>query len=548
MTQNTEEHYTPDEFEKIIRESRKPWTQEEMNSKFRTDRHAGIIYRRQGEDSYIVLLSGNPQEHYSSVKDKVIKACVLTTKESYFNFRSDDGKVFFYSKSDNERGNKRLREALEGHVPVFLMENVSKPRQRKTYKLLGRVRPISNVLMVTEKHGYFPMMLESDYRNAYEEGTLEGYIKGAEELINSIVSAIRSTEDIPEAKGHKIATSDFLAYLINNKLIFDYKTVRRFIISLETRPFVILAGVSGCGKTRLVQAYAEYLSNGKGYKSYELIAVGSNWNENRYLIGYNNILKNEYVETKTVELLRRTYEDPDNLYVLILDEMNLSPVEYYFSDFLSAMESGEKIIVDPITKKDLRFPENLLVIGTVNVDETTRSFSPKVIDRAFVIRFENVDIGRALGEQPVTAPTNEHDIIPITEVSRLADIRGKGAATLLENMTSAGVDMSTFTERLKIIHKGMSNLGSFGYRTVDDIVRYTYISWNHAGCPTNYNPLDDLDSAVLMKVIPKIHGGTEITKSLEYLAGECNELLDSKNRIDDMSERLKIDRYVSFID
>ncbi|WP_265587214.1 McrB family protein [Sphingomicrobium arenosum] len=167
---------------------------------------------------------------------------------------------------------------------------------------------------------------------------------------------------------------------------------KRFIASLAAKPFLILAGLSGSGKTLLGMLASYWLSANS--EQVAVVAVGADWTSKHHLLGYSDALDAEaFVCTPTLELLLRAVDDPANPYFLILDEMNLSHVERYFSDFLSAIESGQPLYLHggETTRNNVPpsvpFPRNLFVIGTINVDETTYTFSPKVLDRANVIEF-----------------------------------------------------------------------------------------------------------------------------------------------------------------
>lgn len=184
--------------------------------------------------------------------------------------------------------------------------------------------------------------------------------------------------------------------------IFRANFAKRYITSLLAKPFVILAGNSGTGKTRIAKQFAEYLEvECHGGKNWALVPVGADWTDNTRVMGFYNPLADEgkgrYEKTEILKLIERANENRDVPFFLILDEMNLSHVERYFADFLSHMETpdlefaldgydgyvneaGEKV-------ETLRYPSNLFVVGTVNIDETTYMFSPKVLDRANVIEF-----------------------------------------------------------------------------------------------------------------------------------------------------------------
>ena len=165
--------------------------------------------------------------------------------------------------------------------------------------------------------------------------------------------------------------------------------LRRYHLSLKTRGFVILSGISGTGKTWLADQYA------KAVKAESLIVpVAPNWASNEDLLGYFNPLTETYQDTPFSQFLRRAaaeYEQKSGIaqtYHLILDEMNLARVEYYFAKFLSAMEIRARdgiATIELAPGESVILPPNLYFIGTVNIDETTHSFADKIYDRAQLI-------------------------------------------------------------------------------------------------------------------------------------------------------------------
>lgn len=189
-------------------------------------------------------------------------------------------------------------------------------------------------------------------------------------------------------------------------LHLSHDLLLRFTAALSAKRFLILSGLAGSGKTKLAQAFARWLTlapeEGQ-LAAYALIPVGADWTGNDNILGYPDGLDaTKYVTRPALDLIQRAAQPENSGYphFLILDEMNLSHVERYFADLLSLIESGEttelyrpgvnvdgetqfRADVEPI----LRLPPNLFIIGTVNVDETTYMFSPKVLDRANVIEF-----------------------------------------------------------------------------------------------------------------------------------------------------------------
>ena len=180
----------------------------------------------------------------------------------------------------------------------------------------------------------------------------------------------------------------------NAGLFITDELILRFVSALLTKPFVILTGLSGSGKTKLAQAFAMWICEDE--TQYCMVPVGADWTNREPLLGFPNALKsNEYVkpENRVLDLIIGANKNENKPYFLILDEMNLSHVERYFADFLSVMESKRKISLHSgptdwnNIPAEIGFPKNLFIIGTVNIDETTYMFSPKVLDRARVIEF-----------------------------------------------------------------------------------------------------------------------------------------------------------------
>src|SRR6266852_7662445 len=189
---------------------------------------------------------------------------------------------------------------------------------------------------------------------------------------------------------------DYIKRYISAKgYYFDDETIDNYHICLKTRPFVILAGLSGTGKSKLSQLYAEAMGHTVQNKRYLRLAVRPSWNDDRYLLGYLNSITGEYVTEPAVDFIMKAEENRENLYFFCLDEMNLAHVEYYFSQFLSTLEednpadrqiplfseavrarldkAGKSVGIAPF----VLVPPNLLFTGTINVDETTQPLSDK---------------------------------------------------------------------------------------------------------------------------------------------------------------------------
>ena len=213
---------------------------------------------------------------------------------------------------------------------------------------------------------------------------------------------------------------------------------RPYIIAIKSKPFLLLAGISGTGKSRIVRELAracweigsdEYKAQKP--KNFAMIQVKPNWHDSSELIGYVSRVSGEpvYVAGDFLKFIAKAWENLDVPHFLCLDEMNLAPVEQYFAEYLSVIESRKnkdgEIVTDAIIEKcaeqwyfdltaklttndDIRtrfmsegitIPKNLIVVGTVNMDETTFSFSRKVLDRAMTIEMNEVDLEGGLDKK-----------------------------------------------------------------------------------------------------------------------------------------------------
>lgn len=341
---------------------------------------------------------------------------------------------------------------------------------------------------------------------------------------------------------YKIQTDDFVesfkACTNSTGLLIEKIFSTRFISSLLTKPFVILTGLSGSGKTKLAQAFAMWMSENK--EQYALVPVGADWTNREPLLGYpNSLVNNHYVkpDTGVLDILLRAYDNyitndkelaKCTPYFLILDEMNLSHVERYFADFLSTMESGDEMklfsgsdryaeldsfgkpIADSKIPNNIELPKNLFIIGTVNIDETTYMFSPKVLDRANTIEFRvtseemerffknnkriDMDALKALGKD------QSPSFMSLAARENISIDRGKHKDTFLsffETLQEAGAE--------------------FGYRTANEMtILVSYLV--HFGMSES----EAYDVAIMQKLLPKLHGSrSKLSKVLPKLIALC---------------------------
>lgn len=501
---------------------------------------------------------------------------------------------------------------------------------------------------------------------------------------------------------------DISNFIIDQGFYYTDEQIYNFYVSLKTKPFVIISGISGSGKSKIANLFADYMEKSYNNKdNYELIPVKPNWTDNRGIFGFHNVLNDTYEITPTLKLFIRALKNPTKPFFLVLDEMNLAKVEYYFSDFLSLLESRrvikpdldkefkkiysklnnislseaiilsaiqlqsnsfkqveefrnteicqwwlkniskgsndtaqfrtelnqgrsgkplndngyradgsrlagkafwskehgksymlkelkdmdedtrkrvekliEAFVLEPIqieqkkiqlhnsltplktsseqqdfsdtlmdlegyfVPKEIEIPLNVFVIGTVNVDETTYMFSPKVLDRSNVIEFNDVDLYGAYGygmlkDTSETLPISARDNIDLKLSIATADITRK----IVEKYGKTFDILNDIFENLKIRNK------HFGYRVFNEISLFVF---NYIGL--NANEIDQksaLDIQIIQKILPKLNGtDDEILKLMEELLeiAKVNGLIRSQSKIERMIMQLRTTGYTTFIE
>jgi 5-methylcytosine-specific restriction endonuclease McrBC GTP-binding regulatory subunit McrB len=312
----------------------------------------------------------------------------------------------------------------------------------------------------------------------------------------------------------------------------------RFAAALGSKRFLILSGLAGSGKTKLAQAFARWLtpvSDEGEQDAYVVVPVGADWTGTDAVLGYPDGLDpKRYVTRPALELIQRAMraEGDGTPHFLILDEMNLSHVERYFADLLSLIESGDstrlyqtehdehgnecfRSEVDPI----LRLPSNLFIIGTVNVDETTYMFSPKVLDRANVIEFRvDRDDMRDFLKKPRTP-----DLDAFNEQGKVF-----GPAYVLESgkqLTAPEGIAGVFEKEMLLFFDLLAEHNAeFGFRVGNEAARFMHFYQVLAGKEESsadwFN--DAMDAVIVQKLLPKLHGSrTKLEGLLWSLAYAC---------------------------
>jgi len=317
-----------------------------------------------------------------------------------------------------------------------------------------------------------------------------------------------------------------------------------YLTALRTKPFMLIAGISGTGKSRIVRKLAQATTTQKYDKdedrwkdnrpeNFELIQVKPNWHNSMDVVGFYSNISGKYEFTPFVEFIVKAWQHQDTPYFLCLDEMNLAPVEEYFAEFLSAIESRStdengNYITDPIikpfkdfgkdvceamlkhllgearhtesnplaeqfTEKGLTLPPNLMVMGTVNMDETTFSFSRKVLDRAMSLEMNEVDYDKFLSGESEQFPL-------LTDINEFLVNRPQRAAEVTEEIESDKV-----IAYLKDVNTLMGGTPfKLGYRAANEAMLYVAACKKFAG--DKYVLAKALDEFTLMKILSRIEG------------------------------------------
>ena len=340
-----------------------------------------------------------------------------------------------------------------------------------------------------------------------------------------------------------------------------------YLTAIRTKPFVLLAGISGTGKSRIVRKLAQatvteelQVAYGNKYttfeeerwnihkpENFEIIQVKPNWHNSMDVVGYlSNIPEPHYVFTPFVEFIIKAMKYPQIPFFLCLDEMNLAPVEEYFAEFLSAIESrsyekgeystdpiiksfvsfGEevcdkmistlfpkqssddndiKVLKDKLRTKGLSLPQNLIVIGTVNMDETTFSFSRKVLDRAMSIEMNDVDYDSYLNGTTDNQLKSLLDTFDTDELNSLLVERPVNSSEIIEELGNGDdINDSQFViDYLKNINALLDGTPfKLGYRAANEAFLYLSASYKFK----SGNRVKAMDNFTLMKILSRIEG------------------------------------------
>jgi hypothetical protein len=311
-----------------------------------------------------------------------------------------------------------------------------------------------------------------------------------------------------------------LSYISASGFVYEPWQVAAYVTAIRTKPFVVLAGVSGLGKSKLPRLVSDATGGRLSVK-----AVKPDWTDSSEVVGHED-LTGVFHPGALAEAARDAEADPDHEHFFVLDEINLARVEYYLAEALSVMEervrgADGRIVTPPLQTaapqdKDGRdwsqvgLPGNLAVVGSLNMDETTHGFSRKVLDRAFVLEFDAaaLDSFGSVGDatvEPWASSAWKCPFIRVGDYPKLTD-------EVVVNIVQTLVELNEYLARCQL---------NVGYRVRDQVILFCVNAGDVADHFTTLGgeSVDPLDLALMMKVLPRVQGGgPAIGELLEDLA------------------------------
>ena len=394
---------------------------------------------------------------------------------------------------------------------------------------------------------------------------------------NEVRFKISGQSDIDKYEYGYGATLSAMANMVLGRMKVNHRTVivsksatanlricslyRSYITAIKSKPFLLLAGISGTGKSRIVRELARacWKEGTKEYKdpkpkNFEMVQVKPNWHDSSELIGYVSRVSGSpvFVVGDFLKFVAKAWENPEVPYFVCLDEMNLAPVEQYFAEYLSVVESRKAdengvITTDPILKKceeqwyfdltaqltrddevrarfnkdGIAIPQNLIVVGTVNMDETTFSFSRKVLDRAMTIEMNEVDLFGGLDDR--------HEKIGKLEAGNLIGTAVEGVDIYRENKEVCDTALN-YLQAVNLELEGTPF--KVAYRTRNEFMLYVVnnLPYNKdkegKEIPRQEVIARALDEITSMKILSRIEGDSDkIGNLLEELGKTIGEQL-----------------------
>jgi len=452
-------------------------------------------------------------------------------------------------------GYRYLEQKVEEMRELLPLQNLQKDENiQLTSSGLGRDYQVSTVAYVRYDRNNIPNdeQLLADLANMLDNYKLYAdHVASVQSPVDLQITPDDQLIPQEEEVGEPVDTLTVLdrisrvkTYINNKGFRFPEGLIENLYLSLKTKPFVILAGVSGTGKTKLVKLFAEALGAVSQNNQFALIPVRPDWSDPSDLLGYKD-LSGVFRPGHLAEVLVEASK-PDNQskpYFICLDEMNLARVEYYFSDLLSIIETqewkGDRIVTMPLINKDtlatenqsiygnLSLPDNVYLIGTVNMDETTHPFSKKVLDRANTIEFNYIDLMQFPDQvEPLDEPASVQasNALLRSEYLQLIDAYGEHQQ-IVKNTTAK---LAKVNDILEQIHSHV------GFRIRDAVC--FYMIYNERFGLLSEDEAFDLQLS--QKILPRVQGSSSSVKRVLLLLMQeaLGKRLSINTLLDDASE------------
>lgn len=455
-------------------------------------------------------------------------------------------------KEGKKIGYQLLRDKVQEIRGMVLLDRFQKDENiQLTTKGIGEAYQVSTVAYARYEATQLPNNedLVADLQNMLEN--YEAYVEAVAEGEQTPMEEDMEEEEVQLELDH-LPVSDRLAqikgYIEQKGFSYPKLLLENFYLSLKTKPFVILAGISGTGKTKLVKLFAEAVGATGDNGQFSLIPVRPDWSDPSDLLGYKDLSGVFRLGRLTEILIEATKpENRNKPFFICLDEMNLARVEHYFSDILSILESqswqNDRIQTDALVAQDLlnasglghftrnlNIPDNVFIIGTVNMDETTHPFSKKVLDRANTIEFNYIELQDFPGMEEVTERAAA-EVVPSSFIRmdylQLQDAYGDHT-DLIRNTTEKLVRINRILEE---IH------AHIGFRVRDAVC--FYMVYNQRFGLMSKEQAFDLQ--LLQKILPRIQGSSQSIKRvlIELMLLCTNQRKSIEEMMNDASELYK---------
>lgn len=533
---------------------------------------------------------------YLSIEDFKFYGFLLEITEDnevYFGnfFKIKEGKVIFLTNPFDNNSNIKIRHVNNNFLNKIETENIKKGDLLSFELNVSDKKDLkpSNPDKTTPNIFYIPYSENIPFKKENVLTDIEKLFKTKEELLNFKFLFAPEEKEIQTKNEHGVepdmsnitkVVGHIQNYLANSEtpLYYSNDLLYQYIAGLRTNQLVVLGGKPGTGKSSLVEGFAK-ATNG----IVKFIPVQPNWTDKSDLLGFYNPIEKNYVSTPFLEAIFEARKNPEQMYYICLDEMNLSHIEYYFAEFLSKLQNDRKIdlysasirkeieeeileryyyfqnaqldgktlerflkendskTIDDyfLLKKQFRFiekypptitiPENIRFIGTINKDETTKDLSPKVIDRSFIIKIDEDTLSES-----ENVKKKFHQNTKIEPITTPLNIMPKHLTIYDES--DEDIDA--------IVKKAMDTLEKFPIYLTNRFKKAAYqlnnsIKGQVDDSKYNLNKISDILIANL--ILPKVNFDIHDT-DLEKLNNALNELIGEKNQISSKAYKYLVEK------